>query len=195
MAKCFTGAVVFALAVPGMVAAQGTAPAAPQSGSPTGQTFTLAAGLVRGYQGLQRNLLEAAEKMPDAEYGFRPTPDIRPFGQLVSDIAISQFGGCAVLKGEPSPQKDVKEDAPRTKAEQIALLKASAAYCDPVITTLTDETALSLVKSGLNNQVARGLVVTSTNVHGNEVYGTMAVYLRLKGLVPPTTERQSAPRK
>ena len=185
MLKCLSGAMVIALSVPTLAAAQ-AAPTAP----PVGQKFTMAASMLRGYQGLQRNLLEAAEKMPEADYAFRPTPEIKPFGQLVSHIAISQFGGCAVLKGEPNPQKDTKEEAPRTKAEQVALLKASAAYCDPAITSLTDETLLSLVRSN-QNEVARGLILASTNVHGNEMYGTMAVYLRLKGLVPPTTARQT----
>ena len=186
MSKCLSGALIIALSVPALATAQ--------SAPPAGQKFTMAASMLRGYQGLQRNLLEAAEKMPEGDYAFRPTPEIKPFGQLVSHIAISQFGGCAVLKGEPNPQKDTKEEAPRTKAEQVALLKASAAYCDPAITPLTDETLLSLVKVN-DNEVARGLVLASTNAHGNEMYGTMAVYLRLKGIVPPTTERQNAPRK
>jgi hypothetical protein len=158
------------------------------------QTFTLAASLVRGYHGLQQNLLAAAEKMPDADYAFRPTPAIRPFGELIAHVALSQFGACAALKGETNPKHDVKEDAARTKAEQIALLKESAAYCDPAIDGLDDAALTQTFKSGPNT-VARGLVVTSTNAHGNEMYGTIAVYLRLKGIVPPTTEREEAARK
>ena len=52
----------------------------------------------------------------------------------------------------------------------------------------------TLVKAG-NNQAAKGLFLAGTNSHGNEMYGTMAVYLRLKGIVPPTTERQNAAKK
>ena len=159
------------------------------------QTFTLAATLLRGYQNLQRNLTEAAEKMPEADYAFKPTAEVRPFGQLVAHVALSQFGSCAALKGDAAaPHKDEKEDAPRTKAQLVALLKESTAYCDPALTALKDEDLTTLVKSG-QNQGAKGLVLTGTNTHGNEVYGTMAVYLRLKGLVPPTTERQNAAKK
>jgi hypothetical protein len=158
------------------------------------QTITMAAGLLRGYHGMQRNLLEAAEKMPEADYAFKPTAEIRPFGQLVAHVALSQFGGCAVLKGEANPKKAEKEEQTRTKAEHIALLKASTAYCDSVFDAMTDQALVELVKSG-PNEVAKGLMLAGTNGHANEMYGTMAVYLRLKGIVPPTTERQNQQKK
>jgi uncharacterized damage-inducible protein DinB len=158
---------------------------------PAGKTFALAAELVRGYQNVQRNLTEAAEKMPADQYNFKPTPEIRPFGQLVAHAAIEQFGMCAVLKGEPNPKKSEKEDATRTKDEAIALLKASTTYCDPLVTALTDAAMPELTKME-SNQVAKGLVPISVIAHGDEMYGTMAVYLRLKGIVPPTTERMKA---
>lgn len=187
MSKCLTGAVVLALAgIPALASAQAT-PAPPQK-------ITLSANLLRGNTGMQRNLLEAAEKMPEADYQFKPTPEIRPFGQLVAHVALSQFGGCAALKGEPNPKKDEKEETARTKAQYIALLKESAAYCEPVFATITEENVLGLVKAG-NNEVARGLFLAGSNSHANEMYGTMAVYLRLKGIVPPTTERQNAAQK
>ena len=177
------------LAVPSAAAAQ--APAAP----PAPQTFTLSGNMVRGYQNLQRNLAEAAEKMPEASYSFKPTPEVRPFGQLVAHVALSQFSTCAALKGEATPpHKEDKEDAARSKTELLALLKESTAYCDPLLMALKDEDMTSLVKSG-QNQVAKGLFLAGTNTHGNEMYGTMAVYLRLKGIVPPTTERQNAARE
>ena len=173
------------------VVAAAQAPATP----PAPQTFTLSGNMIRGYQNLQRNLLEAAEKMPEASYSFKPTAEVRPFGQLIAHVALSQFGSCATMKGETAgPHKDDKEDAPLTKAQLIALLKESTAYCDPVLTSLKDEDMTALVKAG-NNQAAKGLFLAGTNTHGNEMYGTMAVYLRLKGLVPPTTERQNAAKK
>jgi hypothetical protein len=166
------------------------AAAAQQPPAPANQTFTLSGELLRGYQNLERNLVEAADKMPDEHYGFRPTPDIKPFGQLVAHVALAQFRTCAMLKGEPSPRKDEKEEASRTKAEAIALLKASAAYCDPFVSPLTETTMTELAKAG-QNQAAKGLVPVSLLAHGMEMYGTMAVYLRLKGIVPPTTEQQN----
>lgn len=166
-----------------------------QAAPPAPQTFTLSGNGVRGYQNIQRNLLEAAEKMPDADYAFKPTPETRPFGQLVAHVALSQFGTCAALKGDDAPpHKGDKEETTHSKAELVALFKESTAYCDPVLTALTDADMTVLTKSG-PNQVAKGLFLLGTVTHGNEMYGTMAVYLRLKGLVPPSTERQNAAKK
>lgn len=162
---------------------------------PAGQKFTIASAIVqRGYKGIQTNLTEAAEKMPDADYSFKPTPQMRPFSQLVSHVALAQFGSCSALKGQPDPHKDDKEENVKTKSEAVALLKASTALCDDAFAGLTDENMHDLVKAG-NNEVARGLFVTGTNSHGNEMYGTMAVYLRLKGITPPSTERYEAAQK
>jgi uncharacterized damage-inducible protein DinB len=165
------------------------APAAQQASAPAGRTMTLAGEVLRGYHDLQGTLVDAAEKMPDEHYGFRPTPEIRPFGQLVAHVALAQFRTCAILKGEPNPRKADKEDASRTKADEIALLKASATYCDPVVSALTDTAMTELTPLG-QNQVAKGLIPVELVAHGMEMYGTMAVYLRLKGIVPPTTERE-----
>ncbi|HEU4927738.1 MAG TPA: DinB family protein [Vicinamibacterales bacterium] len=167
---------------------------AQQSDKQAPKIFTLSGEMLRGYQSVQRNLVEAAEKMPEANYGFKPTPEIRPFGQLVAHAALAQFGTCSLLKGEPSPRKDEKEDAPRTRAEAIALLKASTEYCDPLVTPLTDTTMPEMVKAK-DMQVAKGLLPASLISHGQEMYGTMAVYLRLKGIVPPTTERNASETK
>ena len=176
------------LAAPCSTLAQTPAPPAPQ-------TITLAAQMIRGYQNVERNLLEAAQKMPEADYAFKATPEVRPFGHLVAHVALSQFGTCAALKGDTAaPHKDDKEDAPRSKADTIALLNDSKAYCDPLFTSLKDEDLTVLTKSG-QNQVAKGLFLAGTITHGNEMYGTMSVYLRLKGLVPPSTERQNAAKK
>ena len=170
-------------------------PASPQSPPPTGRKFTLANAMIQSYTAIQRDLLEAAELMPDADYDFKPTPETRPFGQLIAHVALSQFGFCSLLQGGPSPKAAEKEETPRSKAVLIALLKESTTFCNPVVNAMTDESMLQLIKVG-PNEGARGVLVTGLSVHGNEVYGTIAVYLRLKGIVPPTTARQKpAPTK
>src|SRR5262249_19330789 len=134
MMRAQGGASMLKSALPAFAALAIAATAAPQS-PPAAQTFTLASSLIRSYQNVQRNVLEAAEKMPEASYSFRPTAEIRPFGELIAHTALAQFGNCAALKGiDTPPHKDDKEDAPRTKTELIALFKESTEYCDPVIT-------------------------------------------------------------
>jgi len=187
MSRLYLLAFTTLLAAPLPALAQATPPPAPQ-------TITFAAQLNRGFQNVQRNVLEAAEKMPEASYSFKPTPEIRPFGELVAHTALTQFFNCAALKGVDAPHKDDKEDAPRTKAELIALMKESSDFCTPVFSAVKDEDLTALVKVQ-NNQIAKGVLIAGANTHGNEMYGTICVYLRLKGIVPPTTERQNAAKK
>ena len=163
--------------------------AAAQSAPPPGQKVTLASQAIVGYTAIQRDLLEAAELMPEADYLFKPTPETRPFGQLISHVALTQFRTCSLLQGGQNPKAAEKEETPRSKAVLIALLKESATFCNPLVNAMTEEGMVQLMKVG-PNEVARGLGVIGLSVHGNEVYGTIAVYLRLKGLVPPTTARQ-----
>jgi hypothetical protein len=174
-----------------MVCAVIAVSAAPQAPPPTGQKQTLSQATIRGYTQMQRFLLEAAELMAEADYAFRPTPAVRPFGQLISHVALDQFNACAALQGVPSPKAAEKEETPRSKAALIALLKESTTFCDPPVNAMTDDSMVQLMKVG-PNELARGLAVIFLNTHANEMYGTMAVYLRLKGLVPPTTALQNA---
>ena len=179
------------LTLTAMFAAIAAVPAAPQSPSPTGQQLTLSGQAIRGYNAIQRDLLNAAELMPEADYAFKPTPETRPFGQLIAHVALSQFVTCSLLQGGPSPKAAEKEETPRSKAALIALLKESATFCNPLVNAMTDEGMVQLIKVG-PVEGARGVPVTGLSVHGNEVYGTIAVYLRLKGIVPPTTAREKA---
>jgi uncharacterized damage-inducible protein DinB len=164
-----------------LVAVSQTQPAAKQS-------FQMVPSALRGYHNLQRNLTEAAEKMSEADYAFKPTPEMRPFSQLVAHVALAQFGNCSVLKGQTNPHEKDKEETYKTKPEALALLKASTALCDEAVGSITDQNMLELIPMP-QGEVARGLMLTGTNSHGNEMYGTMSVYLRLKGIVPPSTER------
>jgi hypothetical protein len=172
--------------------AMSVVPASPQSPPPAGQKMTLSSGTLLVYTGIQRDLLEAAELMPEADYVFKPTPETRPFSQLISHVALVQFRTCSALQGGPNPKAAEKEETPRSKAVLIALLKESATFCHPLVNAMTDDGMVQLIKIG-PNEGARGLLSTGLSIHGNEVYGTMAVYLRLKGIVPPTTAREKSP--
>ena len=175
--------------------AMSVVPASLQSPPATGRKLTLASVAIESYTAIQRDLLEAAELMPETDYAFKPTPEMRPFGQLIAHVALSQFAGCSFLQGGPSPKAAEKDETPRSKAVLIALLKESATFCNPLVNAMTDEGMVQLMKVG-PNEAARGVPVIGLSVHGNEVYGTIAVYLRLKGIVPPTTARQTpAPTK
>ena len=171
---------VFALAA-SAASAQGMGQQAPQK-------ISLASGLQRSYAGVKLNLTEMAAKMPEADYLFQPTKEVRTYGQLFGHVANAQFGACSAAKGEANPNQGNDNEKKATKAEFVKALADSFAYCDPVFAALTDETAVQLVKQGMN-EVARGSVLAGLNAHSNEMYGTGVVYMRLKGMVPPSTER------
>lgn len=156
-----------------------------------GQKISLAQGLQRSYNGIKTNLNEAAAKMPDADYSFTPSPEIRTYAGQLAHVAYWNYFFCAAAKGEPTPipGSDVEyEKTKTTKADVVKVLADSFAYCDPAFAALTDASAVQLVKQG-QNEVARGSVLANAVSHDNEEYGIITVYLRAKKMVPPSTER------
>jgi uncharacterized damage-inducible protein DinB len=152
------------------------------------QKISLATGLQRSYANIKLNLTEMAAKMPDADYNFQPTKEVRTYGQLFGHVANAQFGQCAAAKGVANPNQGNDNEKKATKAEFVKALADSFAFCDDAFASLTDANAVELVKQG-QNEVARGSVLAGLIGHSNEMYGTGVVYMRLKGLVPPSTER------
>jgi hypothetical protein len=158
---------------------------------PAGQALTLTASLNRGYNTVKMNLTEEAAKMPEADYGFKPgpAPELRTYGQLFAHVAGSQFGSCAAALGQPNPNQGHNlENELKTKAEFQKALADSFALCDKAFAALTEQNANELVKQG-QGEIARAALLANVVSHSNEMYGTGAVYMRAKGLVPPSTER------
>ena len=174
--------------------AAAAAPAFAQMGGPP-QKVTLAQGLVRAYDGVKRNITEMAEKMPEADYGYKAGEGSRAYGQLFAHAAQSMYGGCAALKGVANPMqgKNLEQEL-KAKAEFVKAINDAYAFCDDGIKAITDANVAEMVKQG-QNEVARGSIVAGITSHNNEMYGTGAAYLRAKGIVPPSTERANAPRK
>jgi len=170
--------------------------AQPPGGGQGGQKVGLATSLQRGYANIKMNLTEEAEKMPEADYAFKPgtTSDVRPFGQVIAHVAQAQFGQCAAVSGVPNPMqgKNLEQEL-KTKAQIVKALADSFALCDTAFSSTTDENAVQFVKQG-QNEVTRAAALYGVIVHGNEIYGTGAVYLRSKNMVPPSTERMQSGR-
>lgn len=137
------------------------------------------------WEGVRNNVLRAAEKMPEENYAFKPVPEVRSFGQLIGHVADAQFSICSPAKGMPRPEVQV-EKTKTTKADLLAWLKDSDALCDSAFTDLTDAKAVEPVKFG--RERARLTVLNMNTSHSNEHYGNIVTYMRLKGLVPPSSE-------
>jgi len=143
------------------------------------------AEIKQGYTGIKNNLLKMAEKMPDENYSFKASPDIRTFGQLVGHVADAQMGTCSAVNGEP---KKLGASSMTSKADLSAALKSAFDECDKAFDGLSDSTASQTIKMGQREATKLG-ALTRVVVHDNEEYGYMSVYLRLKGVVPPSSAK------
>ena len=141
-------------------------------------------GIVKGY------ITRAAEKMPEEHYAFKPTKDVRSFGQLVAHLADANYGFCAAVAGEKPPAGGFEspiEKGTTTKADLQKALAASFAYCDKVYAATTDSTATAMVK-GFWGELPKLSALDFNTAHDFEHYGNMVTYMRLKDIVPPSSE-------
>jgi hypothetical protein len=136
------------------------------------------------------NLLKMAEKMPAENYSFKPVPEIESFGQRVAHIAGANLFICQGVMGH---QATLARPAATSKADLIALLKQASAVCNSAFDSLSDAAAMEKIPSRLGGpfppEPTRTKLATLNNMvrHSNEMYGYMCVYLRLKGIVPPSS--------
>jgi hypothetical protein len=133
-------------------------------------------------------LVKMADKMPDADYRFKPTPEMQDFGQRVLHVATFNMRACAAVTGSG---KTLTAPAMPTKAEATAALKEANAECDAVFNSLTDQMLMTkMVPFGRGGMRPLFAALEANPLeHAQEVYGYMAPYLRLKGLVPPSSDR------
>ena len=166
------------------------APSAPaaQSGPPANPITASERGF---YSFVSTAVVGAAQKMPEENYSFKPTPEVRTFGQLVGHVADASYMFCSQAIGEANPAKDI-EKTKTSKADLVAALKDGVAYCNKAFDSMTDAKGSEMVKL-FNFNLAKLTVLSINTAHTDEHYGNMVTYLRLKGIVPPTSEKQPAP--
>jgi len=141
------------------------------------------------YAIIKTNLLKMASRMPEEAYSFKPVREVETFARRVGHIAGANLRTCAGLKGETRPLAFTPKTA---KDGLVAVLQESFASCDAVFDALTDQNAVEMVNGRIGSpptagQRTRLSIMWNVVRHSNEVYGYMAVYLRLKGVVPPST--------
>jgi uncharacterized damage-inducible protein DinB len=172
----------------GAIAASVVCLAIPAAAQTTGPGGPISGGAAWGFGVIKRNVTEAAQKMPEAEYSFKPVDSVRTFGQLVGHVANAQFAFCSTVKGEANPNQGKNNETLATKAELVAALEKSNAYCEGVYAGITDTTGAEMVKL-FGNEMSKLTALYGNTAHSNEHYGNMVTYMRIKGHVPPSTER------
>ena len=145
----------------------------------------LSTELKTAYTRVKTNFMKAAEKMPEDQYMFKPTADMQSFGERVAHIAISSIGPCSGMSGSP---KTIDGKALKSKADVVGALKDSFAACDAVIDNLTDADAVTMMTGGRGGPRSKLATLYGLVAHDNELYGYICVYMRLKGIVPPSSE-------
>jgi uncharacterized damage-inducible protein DinB len=150
----------------------------------------LAEALARSGATSLQNLVESAEKMPEADYSFQATKDTRTFGGFVGHTINAAYGGCARAKGEPNPNKEDFEKV-TGKAKLVEAAKAVQAYCNAVYSAQTDASLAELLPAAQPGgmQTPRGQALIGIVSQNMNEYGQMVILMRLKGIVPPSTER------
>ncbi len=160
------------------------------------------AGALRNYfNGNKNNIMRSAEKMPEEFYGLRPGPqtEVRTFGQHVAHVATYNFLWCSQAKLEKNPNAGKElEKTLTSKADIVKAVTDSFAYCDSAYTALTDASGAEIVditqENGRQVRQARMALLMLNVIHNNEVYGSMVTTMRMKSIVPSSSEpRPAAP--
>ena len=170
------------------------APAAAQTsdgGADAVLSPSTAASLKAMHDVIGRNLAEAAAAMPAEEYSFKPTPQVRSFAELIGHVINGNTFFCSQARGDkPTFGGDYSKTT--DKAALVKALNEALASCDATYNGTTDANvnqAVGVQGRGSSKPTTRGLVLMFNTTHNNEHYGNVVVYLRLKGVVPPSTAR------
>jgi DinB superfamily len=146
----------------------------------------ISANLKQDWMNVRELLTKMADKMPDENYRFKPTPDLQDFGQRMAHVINFNMRNCAQLKGD---QKSVTLSAMPSKMDIVAAMKQANDECDSLFNSLTDADVLKMVTTRGGQRLELAVIEGNLLEHSQEMYGYMAVYLRLKGIVPPSSDR------
>jgi uncharacterized damage-inducible protein DinB len=166
-----------------LAAATATLPAQAQpAASDTGYAATVRAR----WNWIKRNIAGSAQAMPDAGFAFKPTPDVRTFGQLLGHLANEHYIFCSAIKGEKNPHEAVDFEKKTTKAEFVKDINDSIAYCDAAYAATKDDAKLLAPVAATRDTLFGSMLLNVT--HDSEHYGNLVTYLRMKGIVPPSSQ-------
>jgi uncharacterized damage-inducible protein DinB len=165
--------ILLAAAIPVVVST-----ASAQSPSPTAEARAL-------WKGIIGNLNQAAEELSDSMYTYRPTPDVRSFGELFAHIAGSQKMYCAMALGDKVPGEGDVEEAAKSKGAIVAALKESNVYCERAYSQADEKLKPPVDIFGQQHPRFYALIANAS--HDGEHYGNIVTYMRLNKMVPPSS--------
>lgn len=144
------------------------------------------------YDGAKKNIKDSATiaEATQAIFDFKPVDSVRTYGQIVAHVAGANYEICSAAKGEKAPNSEAAFDKLTAKAEIAKAWDGSVAYCDAVYKALTDKTAGETIDMPFGmGKAPRAQALIMVSGHLNEHYGNLVTYMRIKGIVPPTSRR------
>jgi uncharacterized damage-inducible protein DinB len=156
--------------------------------NPTGPANPLVASSKVFYLNAKQDILRSADKVPEDKYAFKPIDTVRSFGQVLAHVADGQYEFCGAAAGKHD-EKNVEQTA-KTKAAIVAALKSAFAYCDDIYAGMTDAKAVELIPAFGGAKLTRLGMLDFNVSHTMEHYGNVVTYMRILGMVPPSSESQ-----
>jgi uncharacterized damage-inducible protein DinB len=173
--------IIFLFAAAGAWAQTGAA-------NPTGASNPLVASSKVFYSNAKQDILRSADKVPDDKYAFKPIDTVRSLGQVLAHVADGQYEFCGAAAGKHDDKKI--EETAKTKAAIVAALKSAFAYCDDIYAGMTDAKAAELIPAFGGAKLTRLGMLDFNVSHTMEHYGNLVTYMRMLGMVPPSSESQ-----
>ena len=168
------------------------APASAQNQQSAQPSFT--AFLKNTYRNNHGEILRSADKFPEEFYGLRPGPqtEVRTFGQLVGHLANFNYLWCSQAKNEKNRMEGKDFEKLTSKAELTKALDDAFAYCDSVYNSLTDASGQEILEitqeNGSKRRINRLSLLVLNYGHNEHHYGNMVTYMRMKSIVPASSE-------
>ena len=163
---------------------QEQAPAADVPTQAAQESFAVVGSLNPLFEMVKGYIIASAEQIPEELITYRPTPEVRTFGEILGHVAMTQYWFCNTAVGEgPEPEnyEELTAKADLVSAVQTAFDHCAAAYA------MNDTRAMETVE--LWGETNTRLWVLSYNLtHAWEHYGNLVTYMRANGMIPPSSQ-------
>ena len=143
----------------------------------------------------EKEIVSAAEAMPEEKYEFAPTngefSGVRTFADQVKHLAAANYQLAARILGEEPPHGERNETAPdsvKTKADVVEYVKDSFVYLHKAVATVHANNLVDPIPGikGTWQRTRLGSAIDAI-AHSYDHYGQMVEYLRMNGIIPPAS--------
>jgi uncharacterized damage-inducible protein DinB len=139
------------------------------------------------YDSVKDYILRSVDQMSEENYAFRPTPEVRTFGQIIGHLANDQYLFCSAALGEKNPEAQDIEKTRTNKAGLAEAIRASFKYCDRAYQMGDAQAIKWQAIQGFGERAPLAMLVLNA-AHNDEHYGNIVTYMRIKGMVPPSSQ-------